>query len=179
MGEHIGAMAISEANSGSDVMSMETNAVKYNDFFSINGSKMWITNGIIDKKKNPCDILYLYAKLNNKLSTFIVEGKTVGFSVGQKIINKLGMRGSPTAELIFENCKVSLKNQVSHESSIKDMMRNLQIERLTLAAISIGIARHAIDVMIRYAHERSAFNTSINKFGQIQQYIADSYSEYM
>jgi len=177
-GEHIGAMAISETEAGSDVFSMKTYIKEEETKFNINGTKMWITNGIIDQK-NTCDILYLYAKNENKVSTFIIEGGTPGFSVGQKIKNKLGMRGSPTAEIILDNCKIPKINQVSHKSSIKDMMRNLQIERLTLAAISIGIAKHVLDIMIRYSDERRTFNKEINKFGQIQRYISNSYANYM
>ena len=180
-GQKIGAMAMSEADSGSDVLAMKTNATKENNSFIINGSKMWITNGVIDEKNTPCDILYLYAKLNSNqnVSTFIVEGGTKGFYVGQKIKNKLGMRGSPTAELVFDNCRIPETNVVKENSSVKNMMRNLQVERLTLAAISIGIAKHALKIMIDYANSRVAFNKTINKFGQIQKYIADSYSEYM
>merc|ERR1711976_802661 len=122
-----------------------------------------------------------YARLNpsQNVSTFIVEGGTKGFYVGQKIKNKLGMRGSPTAELVFDNCIIPKENIVKENSSIKNMMRNLQIERLALAAISIGIAKHALKIMIDYANSRVAFNKTINSFGQIQKYIADSYSEYM
>jgi len=178
-GEHIGAMAISEADAGSDVMAMKTNAQKQNNSFNINGNKMWITNGVVDSNNNTCDVLYLYAKRDNKLSTYLIEKGTKGFCVGQKIHGKLGMRGSSTAELSFENCNIPLSNEVSHESSVKDMMRNLQIERLTLAAISVGIARYVIDVMISYSNERMAFNQPIRNFGQIQKYIADSYAEYM
>ncbi len=89
------------------------------------------------------------------------------------------MRGSPTAEIVLDNCTIPQENIVSEYSSIKNMMRNLQVERLALAAISIGIARHSLDIMIKYANERKAFGKPINNFGQIQQYIANSYSEYM
>jgi isovaleryl-CoA dehydrogenase len=142
---------------------------------------MWITNGIIDDNNTPCDIVYLYAKMKNKnvISTFLIEKNAPGFYSGQKIKNKLGMRGSPTAEIIFDNCIISKENIVSEHSSVKNMMRNLQVERLALAAISIGIAKHSLDIMIKYANERKAFGKIINNFGQIQQYIADSYSEYM
>jgi len=180
-GEKIGAMGMSEADSGSDVLAMKTNATRTDNGFTINGTKMWITNGVTDEKNTPCDILYLYARIkpSNNISTFIVEGDFDGFYVGQKIKNKLGMRGSPTAELVFDNCKVPSENVVKENSSIKNMMRNLQIERLTLAAISIGIAKHSLQIMINYANSRKTFSKTINNYGQIQQYIADSYSEYM
>merc|ERR1711971_124065 len=158
----------------------KTIVTENNDELIINGSKMWITNGVIDNKNQPCDVLYLYAKLKktNKISTILVESQSPGFKVGQIIKNKLGMRGSPTAEMLFDNCKVPKNNIVSDTHTLKNMMRNLQIERLALASISIGIAKHMLNIMIQYSKERRAFNKFINQFGQIQQYIANSYAEY-
>ena len=183
-GEHIGAMAMSEPAVGTDVLGMATTAVKKGNSWSINGRKMWITNGAIDENRTPCDLIWVYAKTGEKngrpqISTFLVEKSAPGFAVGQKIQDKLGMRGSNTAELVFENCEVPLNALVGHEGdSVIHMMRNLELERLTLAAMSIGIARRSIEIMNRYATEREAFGKSLSHFGQIQRYIADSYAEY-
>lgn len=184
-GEWVGAMAMSEPHVGTDVLGMHTSAIKEGDHYVLNGRKMWITNGTIDEKRTPCDVVLVYAKTGESngrplLSTFIVKKEFEGFSVGQKIAGKLGMRGSNTAELVFENCKVPAKYLVGSEGdSMLHMMRNLEIERLTLAAQSVGIARRCIDVMVKYANEREAFGAPLNRFGQIQKYIAESYAEYM
>jgi isovaleryl-CoA dehydrogenase len=183
-GEWVGAMAMSEANYGTDVLGMETTAVKKGDKYIINGSKMWITNGCIDDNGTPCDVLWLYARTGTKdgraeISTFIIEKDTPGFKVGQKIMDKLGMRGSNTAELVFDNCEVPAENLVGEEgSSITHMMRNLEIERVTLAAMALGIAKRCVDVMNKYAQERMAFGQPIAKFGQIQKFIGESYAQY-
>jgi isovaleryl-CoA dehydrogenase len=151
----------------------------------LNGRKMWITNGTIDDSGTSCDVVLVYAKTGEKngrslISTFIVEKGTPGFYVGQKIKDKTGMRGSNTAELVFENCQIPASALVGHEGdSMLHMMRNLELERLTLAAMSLGIAKRSLDVMVRYASEREAFGKSLNYFGQIQRYVADSYAEYM
>ena len=183
-GELVGAMAMSEPNYGTDVLGMETTAVKKDDHYLLNGQKMWITNGTIDENKTPCDVLWVYAKTgenNGKplISTFIVEKGMEGFSVGQKIMDKTGMRGSNTAEMVFENVKVPFENLVGNEGeSMIHMMRNLEIERLTLAAMSLGIARRSLEIMNNYASERSAFGQPINRFGQIQRHIAESFAEF-
>lgn len=183
-GEWIGSMSMSEPAVGTDVLGMQTTAVKKGSDYIINGRKMWITNGTIDDNNTPGDLTLLYAKTGEKngralISTFIVEKDHSGFSVGQKIKDKLGMRGSNTAELVFENCVVPAANLVGHEGdSVLHMMRNLEIERLTLAAMSLGIARRSIEIMNRYATEREAFGRPLNHFGQIQRYVADSYAEY-
>ena len=183
-GEHIGSMAMSEPDYGTDVLGMKTTAVKNNDKYIINGRKMWITNGSIDENKTPCDMVWVYAKTGEKngraqISTFIVEKNDPGFYVGQKITDKLGMRSSNTAELVFENCEIPLDRLVGDEGdSVHHMMRNLEIERIGLAAMSLGIARRSIEIMNKYAIERHAFGKSLNSFGQIQKYIADSYAEY-
>lgn len=184
-GEWVGAMAMSEPHVGTDVLGMKTTAEKVGDHYILNGRKMWITNGTIDENSTPCDVVWVYAVTGEKnsrpqLSTFLVKKDFEGFSVGQKIQGKLGMRGSNTAELVFENCKVPAKYLVGEEGhSMIHMMRNLELERLTLAAQSVGIARRCIDVMVKYAKEREAFGKSLDSFGQIQKYIADSYAEYM
>ena len=183
-GEHIGAMAMSEANYGTDALGMETSATKKGDKYILNGQKMWITNGCIDDEGTACDLVLVYAKTGKgdkrpEISTFIVEKDTPGFSVGQKIMDKLGMRGSNTAELVFDNCEVPVQNLIGSEGeSAHHMMRNLEIERVTLAAMSLGIARRCVDIMNKYADERKAFGKKISHFGQIQRYIADSYAEF-
>lgn len=183
-GEWVGAMAMSEPAVGTDVLGMQTTAVKKGDAYILNGRKMWITNGTIDENNTPCDVVLVYAKTGEKngralISTFIIEKGTKGFYVGQKIKDKLGMRGSNTAELVFENCEVPASALIGAEGdSMMHMMRNLEIERLTLAAMSVGLARRSVEIMTQYAKEREAFGKSLNFFGQIQRYIADSYAEY-
>jgi isovaleryl-CoA dehydrogenase len=144
---------------------------------------MWITNGAQDDEKTPADILFLYAKTasedKKKLSSFIIENGQTGYSVGQKLGAKLGMRASLTAELVLDDCHVRANQLVgSVGDALLHMMHNLQIERLTLAAMSLGIARRCLVVMNKYASERVAFNKPIAKFGQIQKYIAESYAKY-
>ncbi|MBC7753959.1 MAG: isovaleryl-CoA dehydrogenase, partial [Moraxellaceae bacterium] len=125
-----------------------------------------------------------YAKTGEKngralLSTFIIEKNDPGFYVGQKITDKLGMRASNTAELVFENCEIPLDRLVGAEGdSVHHMMRNLEIERVGLAAMSLGIARRSIEIMNKYACDRHSFGKPLNSYGQIQKYIADSYAEY-
>lgn len=183
-GEMIGAMAMSEPDFGTDVLGMQTTAVLKNNKYVLNGRKMWITNGAIDDQKTPCDFVWVYARTGEKnsraeISTFIVEKNDPGFYVGQKISDKLGMRGSNTAELVFENCEIPADRLVGAlGDSMHHMMRNLEIERVGLAAMSLGIARRSIEIMNKYATERHAFGKPLNSFGQIQKYIADSYAEY-
>ena len=184
-GEWVGAMAMSEPHVGTDVLGMKTTARRDGDHYVLNGRKMWITNGTIDEKSTPCDVVWVYAITGEQqgrpqVSSFIVTKDCPGFSVGQKIRGKLGMRGSNTAELVFEDCRVPARFLVGEEGqSMLHMMRNLEIERVGLAAQSLGIARRCIDVMVRYAREREAFGKPLESFGQIQKYIADSYAEYM
>lgn len=183
-GQLIGAMAMSEPDYGTDVLGMKTTAVKTGDKYILNGRKMWITNGAIDDQKTACDFVWVYAKTGEKngralISTFIVEKNDPGFYVGQKIMDKLGMRGSNTAELVFENCQIPADRLVGSEGdSMHHMMRNLEIERVGLAAMSLGIARRSIQIMNKYAVERHAFGRPLNFYGQIQKYIADSYAEF-
>lgn len=183
-GEWIGAMAMSEPSIGTDVLSMSTTAVRKDNHYVLNGRKMWITNGAVDDNKTPADCVYVYAKTGERngkpqISTFIVEKSCPGFFVGQKICDKTGMRASTTAELVFENCVVPVHHRVGEEGdSMLHMMRNLELERLTLAAMSLGIARRSLDIMVRYANERVAFGKKLNAFGQVQRHIAESYAEY-
>jgi isovaleryl-CoA dehydrogenase len=183
-GALIGSMAMSEPDFGTDVLGMQTTAVLKGDKYILNGRKMWITNGTIDDQKTPCDMVWVYAKTGEKngraqISTFIVEKGDKGFYVGQKIMDKLGMRGSNTAELVFENCEIPADRLVGAlGDSMHHMMRNLEIERVGLAAMSLGIARRSVEIMNKYATDRHAFGKPLNFYGQIQKYIADSYAEY-
>ncbi len=183
-GEWVGAMAMSEPAIGTDVMGMQTTAVRQGDSYILNGRKMWITNGTLDDNKTPADCVLVYAKTGEKngralISTFLVEKTHPGYVVGQKITDKLGMRASNTAELVFDNCKVPASALLGHEGdSMLHMMRNLEIERLTLAAMGLGIAKRSLEIMNRYAQEREAFGKPLSAFGQMQKYIAESYAEY-
>jgi isovaleryl-CoA dehydrogenase len=179
-GEYIGGMCMTEPDAGTDVLAMKTKAIKKGDYYYITGRKTYITNGAIDSNILG-DIFFVYAKTeDNKISSFIVEKGFKGFYLGQVLKNKLGMRSSITAELVFDSCEVPAENLVGSEGdSLIHMMKNLEIERLTLAAISVGIAGRALEIMIRYSNERKAFNKYIKEFGQIQRYIADSYAKYM
>ncbi len=183
-GEWIGGMAMSEPAVGTDVLGMETTAVKKGDKYVLNGQKMWITNGTLDDNKTPADAVLVYAKTGEKngraqISSFLVERGMPGYSVGQKIMDKTGMRGSNTAELVFDNCEVPVSHLIGAEGdSMLHMMKNLEIERVTLAAMSIGIARRSVEVMNRYASERVAFGKPLNFYGQIQKYVSESYAEF-
>ena len=195
-GELVGAMAMSEPAVGTDVMALETTARTIGGEgageasgaeggWLIEGRKMWITNGCLDDAGTPADVVWLYAKTGTsadgrpRLSTFIVERGAPGYQVGQKIRDKTGMRASNTAELVFADCRVSASALIGEEGgSLHHMMRNLEIERLTLAAMSLGIARRSLEIMNRYARERYAFGKPLSHFGQIQRHIAESYAEY-
>lgn len=183
-GEWVGSMAMSEPAVGTDVLGMETTATKKGDKYILNGRKMWITNGTLDDNKTPCDIVWVYAKTGEKngrpqFSTFIVEKGFKGYYVGQKIMDKLGMRASNTAELVFEDCEVPATHLVGEEGdSLLHMMKNLEIERVTLAAQSLGIAKRCLDVMVRYSEERKSFGQPLSRFGQIQKYIGESFAKY-
>ena len=185
-GEWIGAMAMSEPDAGTDVMGLSTTAEQRDDgSWVLNGRKMWITNGCLDDDGTPADVVWVYARtgVNEKgkaqLSTFLVENGMPGYSVGQKIIDKTGMRASNTAELVFEDCIVPAESLVGEVGdSMIHMMRNLEIERLTLAAMSLGIARRSLDEMNRYATDRVAFGSKIRDFGQMQRYIGESWAKY-
>ena len=185
-GEWIGAMAMSEPDAGTDVLGLSTTAVQNEDGnWILNGRKMWITNGCIDEEGTPADVVWVYAKTGTnekgraEISTFLVEKGMQGYSVGQKIIDKTGMRASNTAELVFEDCIVPASNLVGEVGdSMIHMMRNLEIERVALAAMSLGIARRCLFEMNRYATEREAFGRQIRDFGQMQRYIGESWAKY-
>jgi isovaleryl-CoA dehydrogenase len=173
-GEWVGALAMSEANSGSDVMSMQLRAEKKGDAFILNGTKMWITNG------PDADVLVVYAKTNKDagshgLTAFIIEKNFPGFSTAQKL-DKLGMRGSNTCELIFENCIVPKENILGElNCGTKVLMSGLDCERLILAAGPVGIMQACLDVVLPYVHERKQFGKPIGEFELIQAKIADMY----
>mmetsp|Transcript_14966 Transcript_14966/g.29809 ORF Transcript_14966/g.29809 Transcript_14966/m.29809 type:complete len:418 (+) Transcript_14966:3-1256(+) len=181
-GSLVGGMCMSEPGAGTDVLGMSTNAVQKGDDFVINGQKMWITNGTIDGETTG-DAFLVYAKTGEKrtdMSMFIVEKGTPGFTLGQKIEDKLGMRASMTAELVFEDVVVNKSQLVgSLNGAAMCMMRNLEIERVALAGMSSGIARRCIEEMAKYSQERKAFGKAIGEFGQIQKMIAESYAQYM
>lgn len=186
-GEHICGMGMSEPGVGTDVLGMTTTATKSSDGskYVLNGTKMWITNGTIDGKTTG-DTFLVYARTGDasdrggSLTSFIVEKGMKGFSLGQKIEDKCGMRASMTAELVFDNVEVPITNVVGEVGGATlCMMRNLEIERITLAAMSLGIARRSIEVMSNYAKERKAFGKAIGDFGQIQKAISESYADYM
>jgi isovaleryl-CoA dehydrogenase len=175
-GEWIGAMAMSEPGAGSDALGMKLQAKKQGDKYLLNGTKMWITNG------THADFFWVYAKTGptkKDISTFIVEKSFKGFSVGKKL-DKLGMRASPTAELIFENCEVPAENLVGTEGSSEAHMKgNLLVERITIAGISLGLSRAAIAYCTQYTKDRKQFDTPLIKFQMIQQMLADATAEYL
>jgi isovaleryl-CoA dehydrogenase len=182
-GRKIGGMCMSEPSVGTDVLGMKTTAARKGDVYVLNGAKMWITNGALGEAELG-DVFLVYARTSEKgtraLSLFLVEKGFAGFKLGQKLKDKLGMRASTTAELVFDNCEVPAANRVGNEGdAVLHMMRNLEIERLTLAAMSLGIARRSIEIMNRYASERHAFGQPIREFGQIQNHIATSYASWM
>ena len=175
-GKKIGALAMSEPNSGSDVVSMSLHAEKQgNKTYLLNGTKMWITNG------PDADVLIIYAKTDPSagskgITAFIVEKDMVGFSVGKKI-DKLGMRGSNTSELIFDNCEVPEDNILGNPGDgASILMSGLDFERVVLAAGPLGIMASALDTVIPYTQERKQFGKSIGQFQLIQGKIADMYT---
>ena len=176
-GEHIGALAMSEPGSGSDVVSMRTKAEKQGDYYVLNGSKFWITNG------PDADVLVVYAKTNpnaakpqHGVTAFLIERGMEGFSSGPKL-DKLGIRGSGTCELIFDNCKVPASNILGDlNKGIYVLFSGLDLERLVLAAGPVGLMQAACDVSFNYAHERKQFGQPIGEFQLIQGKMADMYT---
>lgn len=185
-GEWIGCMGMSEPGYGTDVLGMRTSATPNEDgSWTLNGRKMWITNGAIDEEGTPADVCMIYARTDEnqgsrpEITTFILEKGMAGYSVGQKIIDKLGMRASNTAELVFDDVNIPPSNVIgSPGESMVHMMRNLEIERIALAAMAVGISRRCLSVMNTYASEREAFGKKIRDFGQIQRHIGESWAEY-
>lgn len=177
-GDWVAGMGMSEPAVGTDVLGMKTRAVRRGDTYVLDGRKMWITNGCVDDRTLG-DVFLVYAKTGDRqVSSFVVERGMPGFSLGQKIKDKTGMRASSTAELVFDACEVPAANRLGEEGqSLLHMMRNLELERVTLAAMSIGLARRCVDVMVKYANDRVAFGQPLVAFGQIQRYIGESYAK--
>lgn len=185
-GEHIGGMGMSEPSCGTDVLAMRTTARAQPDgSFKLNGTKMWITNGAVNDTDTG-DVFLVYARTggpdvrpSQAVSLFVVERGMAGFSLGQRLKDKCGMRASPTAELVFEDVEVPAANLVGKlGGATLCMMRNLEIERVVLAAMSVGIARRSLQAMNTYATERTAFGQKLHSFGQMQRHIGESYAEY-
>ena len=174
-GDHVGALAMSEPGAGSDVVSMQLRAKQNGDHYILNGNKMWITNG------PDADVLVVYAKTDPEagskgITAFIIEKGMPGFSTAQKL-DKLGMRGSNTCELVFQDCAVPAENILGGEGKgVRVLMSGLDYERTVLAAGPIGIMQAAMDVVMPYIHERKQFNQSIGEFQLVQGKVADMYT---
>jgi isovaleryl-CoA dehydrogenase len=169
-GTWVAGMGMTEPGAGTDVLAMATTAVRDGAHYRLDGTKTYITNG--------CEgfCFLVYAKVNGRVTAFVVDRDCPGFSTSQHI-DKLGMRGSTMSELVFDGCRVPVANRLGDEGAgLTHMMRNLEIERLTLAAMSCGIADRCVDIMVRHAQERIAFGQPIGAFGQIQRYLADGYA---
>ena len=174
-GEHVGALAMSESGAGSDVVSMTLKAEKKGDRYILNGTKFWITNG-------PCaDTLVVYAKTDPKagprgITAFLIEKGFKGFRTAQKL-DKLGMRGSDTGELIFEDCEVPAENVLGQVGKgVNVLMSGLDYERSVLAAGPLGIMQAAMDAVIPYVHQRKQFGAPIGSFQLVQGKLADMYT---
>lgn len=174
-GEHLGALAMSEPGAGSDVVGMKLRAEKKGDRYILNGSKMWITNG------PTADVIAVYAKTapekgSRGISTFIIEKGFKGFSTAQKL-DKLGMRGSDTSELVFEDCEVPAENLMGSEGDgVRILMSGLDYERTVLSGGCIGLMQAAMDVVMPYIHDRKQFGKSIGEFQLVQGKVADMYT---
>ena len=173
-GEHVGALAMSEPNAGSDVVSMRTRADRRGDRYVLNGTKMWITNGPL------ADTMVVYAKTNSTagsrgITAFIIEKGFKGFSAGQKL-DKLGMRGSDTGELVFQDCEVPAENVLGVVGNgVNVLMSGLDYERTVLAAGPLGVMQACLDLVLPYVHQRSQFGQPIGRFQLIQAKLADMY----
>jgi isovaleryl-CoA dehydrogenase len=173
-GEHVGALAMSEPGSGSDVVSMRTRADRKGDRYILNGSKMWITNGPI------AETLVVYAKTDatagaRGITAFIIENGFKGFSTAQKL-DKLGMRGSDTGELVFDDCEVPEENVLGAVGNgVNVLMSGLDYERVVLSAGPLGLMQAALDLVIPYVHDRKQFGQPIGRFQLIQAKLADMY----
>src|SRR5208337_3229938 len=173
-GEHVGGLAMSEPNAGSDVVSMTTRAEKKGDRYILNGAKMWITNGPV------AETLVVYAKTTpaagaRGITAFLVERGFKGFSNGQKL-DKLGMRGSDTSELVFADCEVPEENVLgSVGKGVHVLMSGLDYERVVLSAGPLGLMAAALDVVLPYVHERKQFGQPIGSFQLVQGKLADMY----
>ncbi|MFL6570912.1 MAG: acyl-CoA dehydrogenase family protein, partial [Burkholderiales bacterium] len=172
-GEHVGALAMSEPGAGSDVVGMKLRAERRKDHYVLNGNKMWITNG------PDASVLVIYAKTSdNGITAFLVEKGMKGFSTAQKL-DKLGMRGSNTCELVFRDCELS-KDQVLGEEGqgVKVLMSGLDYERAVLAGGPLGIMAACLDAVVPYVHERKQFGQPIGEFQLMQGKLADMYTTF-
>jgi isovaleryl-CoA dehydrogenase len=170
-GRWVGAMAMTEPGAGTDVLGMATTARREGQGYRLTGRKTFITNAC------EAQVFLLYAKLEGRITAFLIERDFEGFAVGPKI-EKMGMRASTMAELILDDCRVPEENVLGEPGGgLTNMMRNLEIERLTLAAMSLGIAQRCLETMTAYAQQRQAFGKPISEFGQIQEHIATSYAK--
>lgn len=170
-GEWVGAMGMTEPGAGTDVLGMQTTATRRGDHYVLRGRKTFITNA------PDAHCALVYAKVDGRVTAFVVDRTCPGFSTGPHI-EKMGMRAAPMAELIFDDAVVPAENLLGAEGGgVVHMMRNLEIERLCLAAMSLGIADRCVEIMVRYSTERHAFGKPISEFGQIQRYIAESYAK--
>jgi isovaleryl-CoA dehydrogenase len=178
-GEWVGGMCMTEPAVGTDVLAMRTHARRDGDAYVIDGVKTFITNGGIDDDTLG-DAFVVYAATGDRsLSSFLVEKGMPGFRLGQKWSDKLGMRSSFTAELVFEGVRVPIESRLGGEGEgTLAMMRNLEVERLTLAAMSCGIAKRSLEVMIGYANERHSFGVPLREHGQVQRHIAETFAEF-
>jgi isovaleryl-CoA dehydrogenase len=173
-GEHVGALAMSESEAGSDVVSMKLRAEKRNDRYILNGRKMWITNG------PDANTLIVYAKTDSQagakgITAFLLEDTMTGFSRSPKL-DKLGMRGSNTCELVFTNCEVPFENRLGEEGGgVRILMSGLDYERVVLSAGPLGIMAACLDVVVPYIHERKQFGKAIGEFQLMQGKLADMY----
>jgi len=174
-GEHVGALAMSEPNSGSDVVSMKLRADRKGDRYILNGSKMWITNG------PDADVLVVYAKTDvaagpKGITAFLIEKSFKGFSTAQKL-DKLGMRGSNTCELVFRDCEVPAENVLGEiNCGVQVLMSGLDYERAVLAGGPLGIMRACMDIVMPYLHQREQFGQPIGEFQMMQGKVADMYT---
>src|SRR5262245_57560874 len=178
-GEWLGGLCMTEPAVGTDVLAMTTRAKRDGDVYVLDGVKTFITNGGVDEHTlGNCFVVYA-ATGPREITSFLVEKGTPGFRLGQKWTDKLGMRASFTAELVFQGARVPATNRLGEEGQgTLQMMRNLEIERLTLAAMSLGIAQRCLEVMIAYANERRSFGEPLREHGQIQRLVAESFAEY-
>jgi len=178
-GDWIGGLCMSEPEVGTDVLAMRTRARRDGEVYVLDGVKTWITNGGI-AEDTLGDAFIVYAATGaDQISSFLVEKGMQGFRLGQKWKDKLGMRASFTAELVFEGVRVPVENRIGKEGEgTLQMLRNLEIERVALAAMSLGIAQRSLRVMIAHANERKTFGRPIREHGQIQRYIAESFAAY-
>ncbi len=178
-GEWIGGLCMTEPSVGTDVLAMRTRARRDGDAYVVDGTKTFITNGGVDESTLG-DAFVVYAATGpRQLTAFLVERGMAGFRLGQKWRDKLGMRASFTAELVFEGVRVPLANRLGAEGEgTLAMMRNLEIERLTLAAMSVGIAQRCLRAMVDWANQRQSFGRPLREHGQIQRHIAEGFAEY-